>query len=543
MKTYIVGGAVRDRLLGRPVTDRDYVVVGATPGDMLALGFQPVGKDFPVFLHPQTHEEYARARTERKSGRGYKGFTVYAAPDVSLEADLLRRDLTINAMAEDESGVLVDPYGGQRDLAAKTFRHVSAAFAEDPVRVLRIARFAARFTDFVVAPETLALMRQIVDKGEIDALVPERVWQEIARGLMEERPSRMFRVLRDCGALARLFPEIDRLFGIPQPPEHHPEIDTGEHVMLVIDWAARQNVSLPVRFAALTHDIGKGVTPPECWPTHHGHEARSVELVRALSERIRVPVECRDLAVAVAREHGLVHRALELRPGTLIELLERVDAFRRPERFDDFLTACECDFRGRPGYEDKPFPAPTYLRQALRAAQAIDAGAVARRADPARIREAIFQARTEAVAAWRNQGAAQHWAHFPHQADMGVRGVGPTLAAAFEQVALAMTAVVTDPDRVAAAQAVEIRCEAPDDELLLVDWLNALILEMAARHMLFGRFEVILDGQILHATAWGEAVDTQKHQPAVEIKGATYTELKVGRDESGRWLAQCVVDV
>ncbi len=406
MKTYIVGGAVRDRLLGLPVADRDFVVVGATPDEMLALGFQPVGKDFPVFLHPQTHEEYALARTERKSGHGYKGFKVYAAADVTLEEDLLRRDLTINAMAEDETGALIDPYGGQRDLAARTFRHVSAAFAEDPVRILRVARFAARFTDFAVAPETNALMQQMVDNGEIDALVPERVWQEIARGLMDAQPSRMFQVLRDCGALARLFPEIDRLFGVPQPPEHHPEIDTGVHVMLVVDWAARQGFSLPVRFAALTHDLGKGVTPPGLWPRHHDHEARGVDLVRALSERIRVPADCRDLAVAVARDHGTVHRALELRPGTLVELLERLDAFRRPERFEEFLQACECDFRGRPGYPDKPFPEPDYLRQALQAAQAIDAAEVARNAAPARIREAIFQARAAAVAAWRDRPPA-----------------------------------------------------------------------------------------------------------------------------------------
>ena len=406
MKTYIVGGAVRDRLLGLPVTDRDFVVVGATPDEMLALGFQPVGKDFPVFLHPQTHEEYALARTERKSGHGYKGFKVYAAADVTLGEDLLRRDLTINAMAEDETGVLVDPYGGQRDLAGKTFRHVSAAFAEDPVRILRVARFAARFTDFAVAPETLVLMRQMVDNGEVDALVPERVWQEVARGLMDAQPSRMFQVLRECGALARLFPEIDRLFGVPQPPEHHPEIDTGVHAMLVVDWAAQQSMSLPVRFAALTHDLGKGVTPPGLWPRHHGHEASGVDLVRALSERIRVPAECRDLAVAVARDHGTVHRALELRPGTLVELLERIDAFRRPERFEEFLQACECDFRGRPGYPDKPFPEPDYLRQALQAAQAIDAAEVARNADPARIREAIFQARAAAVAAWRDRPPA-----------------------------------------------------------------------------------------------------------------------------------------
>ena len=542
MRTYIVGGAVRDRLLGLPVADRDHVVVGATPADMVALGYQPVGKDFPVFLHPHTHEEYALARTERKSGHGYKGFTVYAAPEVTLEEDLRRRDLTINAIAEDEAGTLVDPYGGQRDLAAKIFRHVSEAFAEDPVRILRVARFAARFTDFTVAAETSALMRQMVDSGEVDALVPERVWQEIARGLMEAQPSRMFRVLRDCGALARLFPEIDRLFGVPQPAQHHPEIDTGVHVMLVVDWAARQDMSLPVRFAALTHDLGKGTTPPEQWPTHHGHEARGVELVRALSERIRAPAECRDLAVAVARDHGNAHRALELRAGTVVELLERVDAFRRPERFEEFLQACECDFRGRPGYENKPFPAPDYLRRALQAAQAIDAGAVARSTEPARIREAIFQARAQAVAASRSQDGA-HWAHFPHQADMGVRGIGPTLASAFEQAALAMVAVVTDPSGVAARDAVDIRCEAPDDELLLADWLNALILEMATRHMLFGRFEVSLDDHRLQATAWGEPVDPERHQPAVEIKGATYTELRVRKDDTGQWSAQCVVDV
>ncbi|MEQ1663392.1 MAG: multifunctional CCA addition/repair protein [Thiobacillus sp.] len=403
MHTYVVGGAVRDRLLGLPVVDRDYVVVGATPEQMVALGYQPVGKDFPVFLHPETHAEYALARTERKSGVGYKGFTVHASPDVTLEEDLSRRDLTINAIAEDETGALIDPYHGQRDLAAKVFRHVSPAFAEDPVRILRIARFAARFTDFTVAPETLALMRGMVEAGEVNALVAERVWQEIARGLMEARPSRMFAVLRGCGALARLFPEIDCLFGVPQPPAHHPEVDTGVHVMLVVDWAAAQGFSLPVRFAALTHDLGKGATPPALWPRHHGHEAKSVALVRALSERVRVPTDCRDLAVAVARDHGNVHRATELRPATLIELFERVDAFRRPERFVEFLQACECDFRGRPGYEDKAFAAPTYLSEALAVARAVDAGEVARRADPARIREAVLEARVQALSAWKNR--------------------------------------------------------------------------------------------------------------------------------------------
>lgn len=402
MKTYIVGGAVRDRLLGLPVVDRDYVVVGATPEQMVALGYQPVGKDFPVFLHPDTHAEYALARTERKSGAGYKGFTVHASPDVTLEEDLSRRDLTINAMAEDGDGVLIDPYGGQRDLATHTFRHVSAAFAEDPVRILRLARFAARFTTFAVAAETNALMRQMVDNGEVDALVPERVWQEIARGLMEAQPSRMFQVLRDCGALARLLPEIDRLFGVPQPPAHHPEIDTGVHVMLVVDWAAQHGFSLPVRFAALTHDLGKGVTPPELWPKHHGHEAKSVDLVRAVCERIRVPADCRDLAVAVARDHGNVHRALELRAATVVELLERVDAFRRPDRFAEFLQACECDFRGRPGYETRDFPAAAYLAQACAVAQAVDAGAVARAASPNTVREAVFRARAAAVDVWKH---------------------------------------------------------------------------------------------------------------------------------------------
>ena len=403
MKTYIVGGAVRDRLLGLPVVDRDYVVVGATPEQMLAQGFQPVGKDFPVFLHPQTHAEYALARTERKSGKGYKGFTVYAAPEVTLEEDLLRRDLTINAIAESETGELIDPYGGQRDLDARVFRHVGAAFAEDPVRILRVARFAARFTEFSIAPETQTLMREMVDAGEVDALVPERVWQEVARGLMEVRPSRMFQVLRGCGALARLFPEIDRLFGVPQPPEHHPEVDTGVHVMLVVDWAAQQGLSLPVRFAALTHDLGKGVTPPELWPRHHGHEAKSVDLVRALSERIRVPAECRDLAIAVARDHGNVHRALELRATTLVELFERVDAFRRPERFNEFLQACECDFRGRPGYDARDYPSPAHLSAAFAVARGVDAGAVARAVAPDKIREAVFRARAEAIDAWRKQ--------------------------------------------------------------------------------------------------------------------------------------------
>lgn len=405
MKSYVVGGAVRDKLLGLSVQDRDHVVVGATPEEMTALGFKPVGQDFPVFLHPQTREEYALARTERKSGRGYKGFIVYASPEVSLEEDLRRRDLTINAMAMDEEGKLIDPYNGRRDLEAKVLRHVSEAFAEDPVRILRVARFSARFADFSVAPETMALMQQMVEAGEVDALVPERVWQELSRGLMEKQPSLMFLVLRECGALTRLLPEVDKLFGVPQPPEYHPEIDTGRHVMLVVDWSASKRFSLPVRFAALTHDLGKGATPPELWPKHVGHEAKSVELVRALSERIRVPADCRDLAIAVARDHGNVHRALELRPGTVVELFERVDAFRRPERFMEFLQACECDFHGRPGYEERSFPEIDFLQQALTVAQSVDAGEVAKRVDPARIRESVFQARAEAIAAWRKREA------------------------------------------------------------------------------------------------------------------------------------------
>ncbi len=399
IQVYAVGGAVRDRLLGRPVQDHDYVVVGATPEEMTALGFQPVGKDFPVFLHPETHDEYALARTERKTARGYKGFTVHAAPDVSLEEDLKRRDLTINAMAETEDGRIIDPYGGLADLESRLLRHVSDAFGEDPVRILRVARFAARFADFSVAPDTLALMRRMVADGEVDALVPERVWQELARGLMEANPSRMFRVLRDCGALARLLPEIDRLFGIPQPPEHHPEVDTGDHIMQVVDEAARHGLSLPVRWAALLHDLGKGTTPSEHWPSHHGHEGRGIALVRSVCERLRAPAECRDLALLVARDHGNVHRALELRPATVVELLERVDAFRRPERFEEFLAACAADFHGREGYRQRPYPQADRLRGALAAARAVQAGIIAGQVEPAAIPGAIRAARIAAVAA------------------------------------------------------------------------------------------------------------------------------------------------
>jgi tRNA nucleotidyltransferase (CCA-adding enzyme) len=397
MRSYVVGGAVRDALLGLTPGDRDHVVVGATPEAMVALGFRPVGKDFPVFLHPRTHEEYALARTERKTARGYKGFSVYAAPDVTLEEDLRRRDLTINAMALADDGTLIDPFGGRADLEARVLRHVSPAFAEDPVRILRLARFAARYTGFTVAPDTLALMQAMVTSGEVDALVPERVWQELARGLMERTPSRMFLTLRACGALARLLPELDRLFGVPQPALHHPEIDTGDHVMRVIDVAAQSRLSLPVRYAALLHDLGKGTTPPERWPRHIGHEARGADLARNVSDRLRAPRECRDLAVLVAREHTVVHRAQELRAATLVQLLERVDAFRRPERFEQILEACEADFHGRADYGARPYPQAARLRAALAAARRVDAGAIAAQVEPARIADALHAARVQAV--------------------------------------------------------------------------------------------------------------------------------------------------
>ena len=397
MQIYCVGGALRDELLGLPVKDRDWVVVGATPQAMLAEGFKPVGRDFPVFLHPQTHEEYALARTERKTAPGYAGFVFHAAPDVSLEEDLIRRDLTINAMARGADGVLMDPHGGRADLERKVLRHVSPAFSEDPVRILRLARFAARFADFSVAPETLELMRTMVGNGEVDALVAERVWQELARGLMEQTPSRMFEVLRQCGALARLLPELDRLWGVPQRADYHPEIDTGVHVMMVIDMAARLGASLPARFAALTHDLGKGVTPADILPRHIGHELQSATLLEPLCERLRVPVECRDVARLVARFHGDMHKVAELRPETKLKILERCDALRRPARFEDVLIACEADSRGRLDHAERPYPAATAWRQALAAVQAVDAGAIARQClqpgdIPAQIRAARIAA-------------------------------------------------------------------------------------------------------------------------------------------------------
>ncbi|HQN64036.1 MAG TPA: multifunctional CCA addition/repair protein [Methylophilus sp.] len=397
-QTFCVGGAVRDELLGLPVKDRDFVVVGSTPEQMLKAGFKPVGKDFPVFLHPDTHEEYALARTERKTAKGYKGFVVHAASDVTLEQDLSRRDFTMNAIAKAQDGSLIDPYGGQADIRAKMLRHVSEAFVEDPVRILRAARFLARFNDFKLAPETLDLMRQMVADGEVDALVPERVWQELSRGLMEAKPSRMFETLRACGALQRIFPELNALWGVPQPPQHHPEIDTGVHVMMVIDYAASQNFSLPVRFAALTHDLGKGATPKDILPRHIGHEARSVDLLKVVCKRLRVPNECRELAHIVAKFHGKLHQVGKMRADTLLEFLIDLDAIRQPERFEDFLKACEADSRGRTGLENCPQPDAELTRAALKAVLTVEAGAVACQfTEPEKIKQAVFGARLNAI--------------------------------------------------------------------------------------------------------------------------------------------------
>ncbi|WP_310449981.1 multifunctional CCA addition/repair protein [Sulfuritalea sp.] len=414
MKIYAVGGAVRDELLGLPVKDRDWVVVGATPQDMLAQGYLAVGRDFPVFLHPQTHEEYALARTERKTGPGYTGFAFHAAPGVTLEQDLIRRDLTINAIARDEAGAIIDPHDGRADLAARILRHVSPAFAEDPVRILRVARFAARFADFTIAAETMALMRGMVAAGEVDALVPERVWQELARGLMEARPSRMFEVLRECGALARLLPELDALWGVPQRADYHPEIDTGVHVMMVIDMAARLGAALPARFAALTHDLGKGLTPAEILPRHYGHEAKSVVLLEAICERLRVPVECREVARLAARFHGDMHRVAELRPETRLTVLERCDALRRPERFELILLACEADYRGRLGWEERDYAPAAAWRAGLGAVRGVDAGAIARatavragRADPQAIARDVSAARVEVLRELKARAASR----------------------------------------------------------------------------------------------------------------------------------------
>ena len=416
----MVGGAVRDALLGLDVLDRDWVVVGSTPEELVARGFLPVGKDFPVFLHPVTKEEYALARTERKTARGYHGFEVHAAPDVTLEQDLARRDLTINAIAacalidwstgqfgtqvDLNPADLIDPFGGQRDIQAKVLRHVTDAFREDPVRILRVARFAARFTDFNVAPETNALMQDMVAEGEVDALVAERVWQELSRGLMQAKPSRMFGVLRDCGALKRLLPEVNRLWGVPQRADYHPEVDTGIHLMMVLDMAALLNAPLAVRFACLVHDLGKGTTPPDVLPRHLGHELRSAKLSKVVCERLRVPAECRELADVVAMEHGNIHRSAELGAAALVRLLERCDAFRKPQRFADVLLACECDARGRLGLENSPYPQRARLLDVLKAAQAVATRAIAEAAQTAGLKgqeigKIINTARVAAVSA------------------------------------------------------------------------------------------------------------------------------------------------
>ncbi|MFW9595909.1 MAG: multifunctional CCA addition/repair protein [Macromonas sp.] len=429
-RTYLVGGAVRDGLMGHFHTahrlpdgsvhaDRDWVVVGATPPVLHAQGFVPVGRDFPVFLHPHTREEYALARTERKTARGYHGFDFYAEADVTIEEDLARRDLTINAMAIPAEALdgdgcfdplhtdLIDPYGGQRDLQAKVLRHVTEAFHEDPVRILRMARFAARWPDFTIAPETQALMQQMVAHGEVNHLVPERVWQELSRGLMEQRPSRMLEVLRGCGALAVLLPSVDKLWGVPQRAEHHPEVDTGLHLQLVLDMAARLQAPLTVRLACLCHDLGKGNTPADVLPRHIGHEARSVKLLRELCDHWRVPRDCRELAEVVAREHGHIHQSANLSAPATLRLLERCDAIRRPARFAEVLLACECDARGRLGHADDAYPPATRLQRALDAALAVETAPIAaevqaRSTDPRKtgllIAQTIEAARTTAVA-------------------------------------------------------------------------------------------------------------------------------------------------
>ena len=402
MQVYLVGGAVRDRLLGRPVKERDWVVVGASPQQLERQGFVPVGREFPVFLHPETHEEYALARLERKVAPGYRGFTTQFSPDVTLEEDLRRRDLTINAMAETPSGEIVDPYGGRRDLEARLLRHVSASFIEDPVRVLRVARFAARYAPlgFRVAQETVALMRSMTESGELTALVPERVWQETERALGEPRPEVFFETLRECGALRVIFPELDALYGVPQPPRWHPEIDTGVHVMLALRYSAAAGAAATVRFAVLTHDLGKASTAPERWPSHRGHEEAGVPLIEGLCTRLKVPNGFRDLAVMTARHHAVVHRAAELRPTTVLKLLEATDAFRRPERFEEMLAACEADARGRTGLEAQPYPQRDYLLRARAVAAAVSLEASERQglAGPA-IGERIREKRLAAIRA------------------------------------------------------------------------------------------------------------------------------------------------
>ena len=375
MKIYQVGGAIRDKLLGLPVTDRDWVVVGSTPAEMESLGYKPVGKDFPVFLHPQTHEEYALARTERKSGTGYKGFIFNATPEVTLEQDLARRDITINAIAEDASGKIIDPFNGRQDLQAGILRHVSPAFEEDPLRILRIARFAARFK-FTIAEDTMQMMIRLCGSGELETLVAERVWAEMEKALATAHPSRFFEVLRNCGAMKQILPEIENLYGVPQPEKYHPEIDTGVHTMMVLEQAVRLSDDPVVRFAALVHDLGKATTPKDSLPAHHGHEERGAKLVEKLCGRLRIPNRYGELGVIVARFHFICHRIMELRDDTVVHKLEAIDAFRRPERFEQFLLACEADARGRTGYEETPYPQAEQFRQFFRAACAIDIGTI-----------------------------------------------------------------------------------------------------------------------------------------------------------------------
>jgi tRNA nucleotidyltransferase (CCA-adding enzyme) len=409
MQVYLVGGAVRDALLGLTVKERDWVVVGGTREELLRRNFREVGRDFPVFLHPETHEEHALARLERKVSPGYRGFAVEFGPEVTLEEDLARRDLTINAMARAADGTLIDPFSGGRDLDARVLRHVSPAFIEDPVRILRVARFAARFAPlgFQVAPETLALMRAMVERREVDALVPERVWQETEKALREPQAAEFFRVLRACGALQPIYPEIDALFGVPQPAQWHPEIDTGLHTLMVLDQAALLSPEPVVRFAALVHDLGKGTTPHDEWPSHRGHEERSVSLIEALGNRLRLPGEYRDLAVIVARYHGIVHRAFELKPTTILEFLERADAFRRPERFAQALLACEADSRGRSGLENVPYPQREYLQAARDAAAAIKPSTEEISAlSGAKIAEHLHRRRAQTIDELRQRSAA-----------------------------------------------------------------------------------------------------------------------------------------
>lgn len=406
MKTFLVGGAVRDRLLGYPVREHDWVVIGETPETMIEQGFQAVGKDFPVFLHPKTHDEYALARTERKTAHGYKGFEVHAAPDVTLEEDLIRRDLTINAMAMTEDGDIIDPYNGKRDLEERVFRHVSPAFAEDPVRILRVARFAARYghLGFRLADETRELMRQMVDEGEVEHLVAERVWAELHKALTEKTPAAFFEALRDCDALAQIFPEIDKLFGVPQPEIHHPEVDTGIHCLLVLEQAAKLSEKPEVRLAALLHDLGKGRTAPELWPSHKGHEQAGIPLLEIFCERLRVPNTFKKLALQVMRHHTHSHRAFELRAATLVDMLADLNAFKKNDGLQDFLLACEADCKGRTGKENTPYPQAAYIAKAAEIAAAVDTSKVLQSdLRGAKIGEAIRRLRIEAVAAFKHQ--------------------------------------------------------------------------------------------------------------------------------------------